>query len=648
LAFCYWFNVPGDVGMVSFYTQACPASIDVATATRLQLEQGCNEPIGSVDYTLANGSYTDTATVTDLSYEAYFPSLPSGDVTIKQTSATDYDTAVVYCYVQTEDYDVSDPERVEVSADRAITRPLEAGDWLLCEWYLAATPEGTITVTKWVCPEPIPAGQERTFYESACTQTRDGVDFTVTGVASSSSQTTANGGKAQWTGIQPGLVTIAEHIPEGYGQPVVFCTGPKINTSFPVANGAIEFNLYAGGYLACDWYNVPLEKGTVVVTKWICPEDTATDRDAAWYAANCTQPHQGIEFTLTHNGGRVPGTTDASGQVQWPDLPLGPVSIQEHIPTGYGEPVVFCWFVGETMLTVPERANAPSGYLEAELTSEAKSYTCFWYNIPAGPNTITIHKYTCPEGYDPHAANARPAEECDEPTSGVTFQLGGPATERSDTTGGNGVVSFGDLPNGTYTVTEEVPDGIASSFVWDCTGQHMGEVRPTPLATGPTLELTLDGSEDVTCHWYNVEDHDAGHGRLTVIKYTCTTEEFESDLDCEVEEDGVTFDLMWWNGDAWEDADTETTDGTGRLTFGPLEEGEYWLDEQDAGFCRLASAQLSTGGNWLTVDAGEETVVYVYNCSDEPGEQGKVPTTPMKYPNTGVPPGATGPTRETP
>jgi hypothetical protein len=83
------------------------------------------------------------------------------------------------------------------------------------------------------------------------------------------------------------------------------------------------------------------------------------------------------------------------------------------------------------------------------------------------------------------------------------------------------------------------------------------------------------------------------------------------------------------------------------VTFGPLAPGEYWLDEQDEEFCHLASEQLSDEGDRLEVEDGEDTVVEVYNCGSDPGEQGKVPTTPMKYPNTGVPP-ATGPERDTP
>ena len=57
---CDWYNVPGGLGMVSIWTQACPEGVDAATATPLQLEQRCSDDIESVDYTLTSGSFTRT------------------------------------------------------------------------------------------------------------------------------------------------------------------------------------------------------------------------------------------------------------------------------------------------------------------------------------------------------------------------------------------------------------------------------------------------------------------------------------------------------------------------------------------------------------------------------------------------------------
>lgn len=264
------------------------------------------------------------------------------------------------------------------------------------------------------------------------------------------------------------------------------------------------------------------------------------------------------------------------------------------------------------------------------------TFECHWYNIPAGPGEILIYKYTCPEGYDAYAWNAKPQDECTEGTNGVTFNVEGPDGYSSQSDTGDSVeyaVMFGGLQPGSYTVVETYPDNTQYAFVWDCYGQRMGELRPTPLSTGDTLYLDVSAGEEIVCYWYNVPDYDPDYGWMTVIKYTCNTATFLSEVDCEVYEDGQSFDLVVWNGNDWEYADTKTTDGAGRITW-VVNPGQYWLDEQDGEWCQMTSEQLSDDGNWLGVEAGEETVVKVYNCSNEPGKPGKTPT---KYPNTGVP-----------
>ncbi len=119
-------------------------------------------------------------------------------------------------------------------------------------------------------------------------------------------------------------------------------------------------------------------------------------------------------------------------------------------------------------------------------------------------------------------------------------------------------------------------------------------------------------------------------------------------VDCEIFEDGQTFDLVWWNGEAWECHSTQATDGVGRTTFVDLTPGEYWLDEHDREWCGMTSDEISDDGNWLNVSDGGETVVEIYNCGGEPGAQGKPGETPTKYPNTGVPPNEPTPVHEAP
>ena len=246
-------------------------------------------------------------------------------------------------------------------------------------------------------------------------------------------------------------------------------------------------------------------------------------------------------------------------------------------------------------------------------------------------------KFTCPEGYDLHATGADPTIDCPEPTNGIEFTLDLPdATSFVTTTGDSaeGQIQFGGLPPGSYTLTESVPPGIASSFVLDCFGNTMGGIRPYPLATGDTLDLDINAGESITCFWYNVPVHN--NTSLTVQKFTCSTLVYVSDVDCQVYEDGQTFDLVVWNGAEWEHHSTATTDGLGQIHWPALNPLEYWLDERDGAWCHIASEQLSGLGEWFIVAEGQGTVVKVYNCDGVPGEAGETPT---RYPNTGAPNG---------
>jgi hypothetical protein len=71
------------------------------------------------------------------------------------------------------------------------------------------------------------------------------------------------------------------------------------------------------------------------------------------------------------------------------------------------------------------------------------------------------------------------------------------------------------------------------------------------------------------------------------------------------------------------------------ISWTNVDPGQYWLDEHDGDWCQISSPQISDDGNWINVNEDEETTISVYNCGGTPGQPGK---TPMKYPNTGVPP----------
>jgi hypothetical protein len=651
---CNWYNVPTDGGTpfagegysVTVYKWLCPAgtaygqSIDDYSAA-------CDTEHLDIPITLTDASGDRPATTQANGTE--WDNVTSGDQSfaITETIPEGFGSPVVFCR--------------PVDADEAPLIPVTEGTVLIndfqsdyqCFWYNIPLEEGfgSVAINKHACPAGIDA-YSLDIYELAaqCHEDPGSVDFTVTsGAYNETVAATGGGNYASFTQVPSGTVTVTEDLPDGYGTPIVYC---KVEVELDLSDivptylesvgdgPAISAPLGNGQLLWCDWYNVPETGSTITITKWYCPEGTTYDHEDIWYQENCTQVHEGVDFRLAHSEGESLKTTDGSGVVEWTDVPLGPWSIQEYIPVDYAEPVVICGFSayanGAIVDGFPQRVEAPTGYFEWEFEYPQTQYFCNWYNIPGGPAELTIYKYTCEPGYDLYAWGADPGTDCDEGPNGITFTTDGPNGYHSQTDTGDSVpyaVYFGGLAPGSYTITETVPADTADVFVLDCYGQHMGELRPYPLDTDNELTIDVSAGEFIECRWFNVPE-DPG-GRLTVYKHVCSTKVYVSEVDCEIYEGGQDFDLVRWDGDSWGKVDDGTTDGGGLLTWGGIEPGEYWLDEQGGEWCHLTSEDLSDDGNWLNVYDGKETVVHVYNCTGEPGKPGGKPT---KYPNTGVPP----------
>ncbi|MDQ3352096.1 MAG: prealbumin-like fold domain-containing protein, partial [Actinomycetota bacterium] len=643
---CDWFNVIGGFVDVHITTYACPEGVDPYAEDLTSLVVACTADPGIIEFTTeADRPYLQTRTATGAA-PASFTDVPSGQLRIQEDLPAGYGLPVVYCRIDFEDgSNVVPAVRKTVGSFSSITQGLSAGQVLHCEWFNAPGGEGMVSIWTQSCPEGFDAqSATRLELELQCNEPIGTVDFGLSGGSFSAIASSTDLLRyADFNAVPARPLIIVEAPQEGYDDVVVYCRvqdGGNVTPyeKVPVSGGStINWDLGPNQWLICEWYNAHDAGGTVVVHKYECPEGTTYDHDLGWYTENCTTPQDSIEFRLTHSGGLDP-EFPANGTVEWNDVLLGPVSIQEYLPPEYGEPVVFCGVVsssGGPLDAAAKLVESKGGYVETSFDYPNTRYVCYWYNIPGGPGEIIVHKYTCPPGYDLHAANADPRVDCTENARGISFTLAGAAANIEDTTGDDGTVQFDDLAPGPYTVTEAVPEGTDYVFVLDCYGQTMGELRPYPLSMGETLPIDVGAGEKIECYWYNVPDYD--QGRLTVVKYQCSTPTFTSTVDCEVFEDGQTFDLVWWNGEAWEYHSTQATDGAGRTTFVDLTPGEYWLDEHDREWCHLTSGEISDDGNWLNVGDGGETVVEVFNCNNDPGAQGKPGETPAKYPNTGVP-----------
>ena len=124
-------------------------------------------------------------------------------------------------------------------------------------------------------------------------------------------------------------------------------------------------------------------------------------------------------------------------------MPLGEFTLQETIPDGYDEPIVFCeWTAFYDGLVYDDFSHVvPSagGLVEGEITIPNTNYACDFYNIATsvgvgGPdsvvanpqdesNTLVAHKWFCPEGTAADAHLLDYFEQCQLADTPVEFTL---------------------------------------------------------------------------------------------------------------------------------------------------------------------------------------------------------------------------------
>jgi len=648
-AVCWVFNIPDPEVATSLTVNKwrCPAGFDEDAQDP---ETHCTAPMDGVTFTLGDLE----ATTGDLSEgQAIFHDVPPGDHGLTEVLPNGIERAFAGgCTVNGEAVallvPLTDPPMLEVA--------IEPGEHWTCEWYNVPPVESRVLINKRICPAEadLLLTDDNTINDiiTACPTEGDGIAFTLDSALGSSTQEVA-GGATWWDGVPNGPITITEHLPAGYLEPVWYCgtnpfdaagdlTGLQVWELFVAPGGVLDETLDEdyGEIFACWVFNVPGDDNDIDIHKWLCPEGFDPFVADSDYFEQCTEALDGIAFKAMSDLG-IAVLDTVGGQVGFGGFPAGMhVGIQEEIPAAYGNPYVICRINDEGDWI---DMGASTGYFEYTFAGAGDTLVCHVFNFQGEPGDLTILKWTCPPGYDLHAAGADPSTDCTEATNGIPFQFGPDdgleAEAVLQVTGDviDGGVFFDGLAPGAYKVVEQVPEGIASVFVLECTGHIMGVLQSYPLSEGNVFEIDIDAGEHLTCHWFNVPQEDGG--KLTLIKYTCSTETFVSEVDCEIEEDGKTFDLSYWSG-TWDLVDTDTTDGFGRIQWTGLADGEYWFGEHDGEWCHIASDDLYADGPWVIVLDGQETVVHVYNCDGTPGKPGDTPT---KYPNTGIPPEAAAP-----
>jgi hypothetical protein len=325
----------------------------------------------------------------------------------------------------------------------------------------------------------------------------------------------------------------------------------------PVRNGTtVGFQLKPGASMVCAWFDIaPATDAagsapTVVATQavstqpsngdrsqidsyaYACPSRMPAKKTIDTYRSTCT-PERGWQFVLDdRNGARKTMTTDGSGHVGWTDVPSGRWRVRELLPPGFGNPIVFCRYVagpaGVPLSAEWAQHPAPGGALPGEFPRGTFRIECSWFNLaPSAPtthSTVEAYKLWCPEGFSADRTLDQLMEVCTFEDRAVAFTLTTSGTSTTHQTTGMAPATWTDVPVGSVTIQEAVPDGWVLTAVWCQHGGEDGFGDAYALVPGDgQVQLTVgDNGETASCAFFNVPASDADDtGMVALYKYAC-------------------------------------------------------------------------------------------------------------------------------
>ncbi len=271
-----------------------------------------------------------------------FTSLPAGDYTLAGGPPGDFGTVRLYCTTQPEG------DRIDAAIETTMARfAIGEGQDILCDWYyipenargqVTPTPapsRAEILVTMYACPEgEAMAGATYSQFASACTETRDGVSFSLSdqGAPPLSAKTGASGaGAVRFYELLPGDYTLTPTLPNGVRSAGVFCRidGGDVYQK-TLDNGSTTFVDVDGEAIVCDWFATQKAAqpqpegptGSITLREFLCEADKADVKD---WERDCVAGRSGKVFTLASTDGTISldTATDANGVATFTNLPDG-------------------------------------------------------------------------------------------------------------------------------------------------------------------------------------------------------------------------------------------------------------------------------------------------------------------------------------
>jgi hypothetical protein len=653
-------TVEPTYGDVTVNKITCPAGFNALTASIYDLAANCHDQqAATFTLTDVNGGSSSLTTPGSGLNSVTFSSVPTGQLTISEQIPAGFTSPRVFC--KNSAYTGEETAEIEqgISNGTVYTELMAGYDFVYCDWFNIPEPQyGDVIINKIGCPMGYDA-YSGSIYDLAANCHEQPVStfhlFDANGAQQDATTPGSGVNSVTFSNVPGGAIAVTEDQMNGYGAPRVFCKnsayagGDTAEDEVMVDNYGINYELMAGyDFVWCDWFNIPTDtNGTIEIHKWECPQAWSSDsNDWNDYLSSCSQVMNGVPFHAAINGSDLPTKMtgdDGDGTVTWSDVEAGDLVIQEEIPSGYGDPVVFCGFTYTTYTNdVPAIADGKifpdtvhSGVLEHEF-AQGESLYCDWFNMPTDTyGSITIYKHTCQAGYDVNAYGSNPWLDCSDLTNGITFKVyqGGSFYSQSDTGDSiDGAVYWGGLQADDYQIQETMPADTAYAFIYGCMSDSYESLAPTDLISldaDNSFDVDLQQGEHLTCHWYNVPVRHGG--TIVITKYWCDGAVYNT-YACDLYEQGASFRIA----DQW--SSFKVTTGQDGTVSADVDAGSYSIDELGGTWCHAEANNVDQYGNIMVYD-DQVTYVTIFNCG--PRETPKTPTPKgPKFPNTGVGPQA--------
>lgn len=276
-------------------------------------------------------------------------------------------------------------------------------DWLVdwCCSFSAELPQSGIVIMEYECNQAITPADSPDVIAARCPAMPAERDIWYEFIFSTGLYASIHrGNDPVWRGTIPaGGVTIVSRYEEEkrYLPPIAACVRTDEYGDNPVvvtmpqttSAGTLHVpGLPAGGVLVCSYFYMwDVERPiTVDLIAYTCPQRVVTESlySYADLVVLCGLPAREVEMQMIAADG-VSSTFTSMGLATFTDVPAGTIVLREHIPQGYGAPLVYCMVVGQDGQTFQSRDIQILGdgyYLTIDTIPAGASVLCEFFNLP--------------------------------------------------------------------------------------------------------------------------------------------------------------------------------------------------------------------------------------------------------------------------